>query len=120
MNPTARGPIRSPSMRAVLPSRETQAVIRTKTTTETWLARRLCRQKIGDHLWPRPVAADGVRTVTDWNYSFAGTTSLAHPWRPFARVTSSYPSGHRLMIVVDTGLPPPIGCATLVLFGALT
>src|SRR5580658_2103941 len=42
-------------------------------------------------------------------YSLAGTMSFAQPRWPLARTISSYPSGQRLMVVVVTGLPPPIG-----------
>jgi hypothetical protein len=35
--------------------------------------------------------------------------SLAQPNAPFARTTSSRPSGQRLIFVVVTALPPPIG-----------
>ena len=42
--------------------------------------------------------------------SFGGTMSLAQPRAPLTRTTSSRPSGQRLIVVVVTGLPPPMGC----------
>jgi len=46
-------------------------------------------------------------------YSLVGITPFVQPsWR-LARVTSSYSSGQRLIVVVVTGLP--IACASLAL-----